>query len=434
MPARDSLPRPGLRGGNRSAARAGLWRLFHRSLGVLCAAWSMLAITLVPGAAVYAETTRGTAAHTFPDATILRVGPQRWLKTPSEAARLAKPGDTIEIDAGTYLNDYAVWQQENLTIRGIGGMAHMKSDTLIPNGKAIWIVSGDNTVIENIEFSGARVVDTNGAGIRHQGGDLTLRNTYFHHNEFSVLTGPYPEASLEVSSSRFYFQKREGTFSHGIYVGGLGRFTITGSHFKGTDRGHQIKSRALENHILYNRIEDVAGGNSSRLVDLPNCGLSYIIGNDMQQAATTENVDAIGYGAEGCETRTQQQHRLFVVNNTFINEAADGTLVRDHARGDVLVANNLIFGSGYVLVGRGAQHNNVTIRLSDRLSGSWAAPPDSTGIDAARALSDEEGVSLVPSREFKPPLGTAERPQYNTLDVGAHEAPASPRSGRDYGL
>ena len=248
MPARDSLPRPGLRGGNRSAARAGLWRLFHRSLGVLCAAWSMLAITLVPGAAVYAETTRGTAAHTFPDATILRVGPQRWLKTPSEAARLAKPGDTIEIDAGIYLNDYAVWQQENLTIRGIDGMAHMKSDTLIPNGKAIWIVSGDNTVIENIEFSGARVADTNGAGIRHQGGDLTLRNTYFHHNEFSVLTGPYPEASLEVSSSRFYFQKREGTFSHGIYVGGLGRFTITGSHFKGTDRGHQIKSRALENH------------------------------------------------------------------------------------------------------------------------------------------------------------------------------------------
>ena len=32
----------------------------------------------------------------------------------------------------------------------------------------------------------------------------------------------------------------------------------------GTDRGHQIKTRALENHILYNRIEDVRGGNSSR--------------------------------------------------------------------------------------------------------------------------------------------------------------------------
>jgi hypothetical protein len=138
-----------------------------------------------------------------------------------------------------------VWRQEDLTLRGVGGMAHLQSNTLIPNGKAIWIVSGNNTVIENVEFSGARVVDTNGAGIRHEGGDLTLRNTYFHHNEFSVLTGADPDASLDVIASRFYFQRREGTFSHGIYVGELGRFTITGSHFKGTDRGHQIKSRAL---------------------------------------------------------------------------------------------------------------------------------------------------------------------------------------------
>jgi len=105
---------------------------------------------------------------------ILHVGPGKALKTPSEAARLAKSGDTIEIDAGLYPNDYASWHQDNLTIRGVGGMAHLPSSGLIPNGKAIWIVSGDNMLIENVEFSGAQVVDTNGAGIRHEGGNLTL--------------------------------------------------------------------------------------------------------------------------------------------------------------------------------------------------------------------------------------------------------------------
>jgi parallel beta helix pectate lyase-like protein len=354
--------------------------------------------------------------------TILRVGPTRWLRTPSAAAQMARPGDTIEIDAGTYRNDYAEWRQDNLTIRGVGGMAHLQSNGLIPNGKAIWLISGNNTLVENVEFSGARVVDTNGAGIRHEGGNLTLRNTYFHHNEFSVLTGAFPDASLDVFSSRFHFQKRENTFSHGIYVGGLGRFTISGSHFTGTDRGHQIKSRALENHITYNRIEDVEGGTASRLIDLPNCGLSYIIGNDMAQAATTENIDAIGYGAEGCDNRTAQQHRLFVINNTFVNEAFAGALVRNHVAADVLVANNLRFGRGYFLIGEGVTEHNIALNLNARLPGSWEAPAGSAAIDSAIALSlREDGNYLVPTQQFNPPLGTAERPHDNALDTGSRE-------------
>ena len=69
-------------------------------------------------------------------------------------------------------------------------------------------------LIENIEFSGAAVRDTNGAGIRHEGGDLRLHNTFFHDNEFSMLTGKRPLASIEISSSRFWYQKRPLRHSH----------------------------------------------------------------------------------------------------------------------------------------------------------------------------------------------------------------------------
>ncbi|CAA0126372.1 Uncharacterised protein [Halioglobus japonicus] len=386
---------------------------------------SLLCILALPRMAIgpaNAESEQANVSLPVVSPTTLRVGPTRWLRTTADAAKIARPGDTIEIDAGLYTNDYAQWRQDNLTIRGVGGMAHFESSGMIPNGKAIWLISGNNTVVENVEFSGARVVDTNGAGIRHEGGDLTLRNTYFHHNEFSVLTGAFPEASLEVVDSRFHFQKREGTFSHGIYVGALGRFTISGSHFTGTDRGHQIKSRALENHILYNRIEDTEDGNSSRLIDLPNCGLSFIIGNDMAQAATTENSDAIGYGAEGCEDRTAQQQRLFVINNTFVNEAFAGALVRNHVAGDVLVANNLRFGQGYFLIGKGVAEHNVALNLNARQPGSWDAPVGSAAIDSAVALAVEEGDYLVPTKEFHSPLGTVERPKYRALDTGSRES------------
>lgn len=396
---------------DRRPVKTGLLQCLLSTLLTLCATTAL---------ALPASTTENT----------LQVGPSRSLKTPGAAAAIAKSGDTIEIDAGIYDNDYVSWRQDNLTIRGVGGMAHLRSSGLIPNGKAIWIVAGDDTLIENVEFSGAQVEDTNGAGIRHEGGDLTLRNMFFHHNEFSILTGAHPTASLEISSSRFWFQKREGTFSHGMYIGALQRFTLTGSHIKGTHRGHQIKSRAFENHILYNRIEDIPGGTSSRLLDLPNCGLSFIIGNDMHQAESTNNVDAIGYGAEGCKDRSNEQKRLFVINNTFVNEAWSGALAKNHARGDVQVSNNLVFGAGHFLMGRGNKRNNVRSNLNRRQPGSWAPQPGLSAIDLGIDLAPVTGISLRPSHVFKAPAGTARREITGPIDVGSREAKKPLGNGR----
>jgi hypothetical protein len=366
--------------------------------------------------------TRGSAIETTPGQRVWQVGPEHALKRPSEASKKAGNGDLVEIAAGTYSDDYAKWSQSDITIRGVGGMAHLKSIGLIPNRKGIWILKGNNVVIENVEFSGAAVKDGNGTGIRHEGGNLTLRNTFFHDNEFSILSGKRPGASIEVISSRFWFQKRKNRFSHGIYIGRARRFTLTGSHFKGTDQGHQIKSRALENYIFYNRIEDVPGGNSSRLIDLPNCGSSFIIGNDLHKAATAENLTAIGYGHEGCEGRAEAQKRLYAINNTLVNDATKGTFVANKGGIEAIVSNNLFYGSGKFLVGEGKSNNNVRARLDERGRGSWDAPPGSTAINGAANLSKVEGVSLTPDLEFAPPIGTQKRPRDGALDVGAREA------------
>ena len=332
-------------------------------------------------------------------------------------------GDVVEISTpAPTLSDHAKWRQSDITIRGVGGMAHLKSSGLIPNRKGIWIVKGNNVVIENVEFSGAAVKHGNGSGIRHEGGNLTLRNTFFHDNEFSILSGRLPDASIEVISSRFWFQTRKNRFSHGIYIGKIGRFTIIGSHFKGTDQGHQIKSRALENHIVYNRIEDVPGGNSSRLIDLPNCGSSFIIGNDLHKAATSENLTAIGYGHEGCNDRADAQKKLYAINNTLVNEARNGTFVDNKAGIEATVENNLLFGSGKFLVGKGKSDNNLRFGLEQRGKDSWQAPRGSTAINGAATLQAVEGVSLTPDLEFAPPIGTRKRPIDDALDTGSREA------------
>jgi len=66
---------------------------------------------------------------------VLRVGAARELKRPSAAAQIARDGDVIEIDAGIYAADAAVWRQHRLTIRGLGGRAQLRADGAHAEGK-----------------------------------------------------------------------------------------------------------------------------------------------------------------------------------------------------------------------------------------------------------------------------------------------------------
>src|SRR5262244_2595146 len=71
------------------------------------------------------------------------------------------------------------------------------------NGKAILIISGNNITVQNLEFSGAKVADENGAGIRYEGGNLTIRHSDFHDNEDGILGQGGPSNTLLIERSTF---------------------------------------------------------------------------------------------------------------------------------------------------------------------------------------------------------------------------------------
>src|SRR5947207_596984 len=100
----------------------------------------------------------------------LTVGAGQQYQTLAAAIAASAAGDTIQVQAGTYTNDWAN-VDHNLTIVGVGGYAHFVSDQDIPNGKGNLVVNA-NLTISNVEFSGARVGDLNGAGIRWESGNL----------------------------------------------------------------------------------------------------------------------------------------------------------------------------------------------------------------------------------------------------------------------
>lgn len=354
---------------------------------------------------------------------VLRVGPGQPLAKPSTAAEKARDGDVIEIAAGVYGEDVAVWRQNNLTIRGVGGLAHMRADGANAEGKGTWVIKGNNTTIENIEFSGSKVSDGNGAGIRLEGAGLTLRHCYFHDNQNGILSGGRAGSEVLIEHSEFARNGNGDGGTHNIYIGNEASFTLRYSYIHHAVVGHDVKSRAQQNYILYNRIMDEATGRSSYGIDLPNGGLSYVVGNLIQQGPDTENFTIISYGAEGLKHPTNE---LYVVNNTLVNDREQGgqfVAVKPEA-GTVKLINNLVIGRGEVLVGPGEQIKNLSGKktdLADPASFDYRLKPGVRAIDAGVDPGEAHGFSLRPEEEYVHRADKRPRPSAGALDAGAYE-------------
>ena len=249
-------------------------------------------------------------------AATLKVGPHQPFARPSQAIQAAKDGDTIEIDAGVYSGDVATVRANHLTIRGVGnGRAKLPAHGRDAGGKGIWVVTGSDLTVENIEFSGARVRDRNGAGIRPEGKNLTVRNCRFYDCENGILGG---NGEMLFEGCEFeHCGPVPNPATHSLYIGE--RCTkLVFRHNYSTDviEGHLLKSRAKESWLLYNRLTD-ENGTGSAVADFPNGGVVVVIGNVMHKGARGNNSRVIAYGMEGIK---HERNALYVVNNTMVYE------------------------------------------------------------------------------------------------------------------
>ena len=356
-------------------------------------------------------------------ATTLQVGPGRTYPVPSAAAAVAADGDVIEIDAGEYVGDVAFWTANNLTIRGVGGMAHLRAAGNHAGGKAIWVIQGDNTTVEYIEFSEASVPDENGAGIRQEGTHLTVRHCSCHDNENGILAGADASSDILIEHSEFARNGYGDGYSHNLYIGHVNSLTFRFNSTHHAIVGHAVKSRAFTNYILYNRIMDEADGFSSRLIDLPNGGTAVIIGNLLHQGASTSNSNMM---CHACEGATNPNQALSVVNNTFVNDRWTGTFVDNRSAATALVANNIFVGSGTAVVGPAVEQTNLGVATDpgfvDVSTYDYRLTAGASGaIDLGSDPGSADGFDLTPVAHYVHPLASELRPTLGELDIGAYE-------------
>ncbi|SDF17044.1 hypothetical protein SAMN05428966_11312 [Massilia sp. PDC64] len=289
-------------------------------------------------------------------AATLSVGPGKTYVAPCAAFAAAKDGDTIEIVGDwTYSGDTCAIARSNLTIRGVQGRPVIDAAERQFGNKGTWVVTGNNITVENVEMLGSKVMDGNGAALRLEGTNFTLRRAFIHDNENGILMGANRNSNVVIEHSEFGHNGHGDGQTHNLYIGNAKSLTFRYNYSHDANIGHNLKSRAMFNMIAYNRFSSTppgrpgstASGKPSYEIDLPNAGTSYIIGNVIEQPAINDNPNIVAYGEEGATNPGQD---LYVINNIFLNDFSSGTFlfISGKVSTPALIQNNVFAGPGTV--------------------------------------------------------------------------------------
>lgn len=372
-------------------------------------------------------------------AATLSVGPGKTYTTPCRAFAAAKSGDVIEIAGNTtYSGDVCAIYASNLTVRGVNGRPRIDAAGKNALGKGTWVVVGSNVTIDNVEMLGAKVPDRNGAALRLEGTNFTLRRAFLHSNENGILSGVNTASNIVIEYSEFGYNGNGTGQSHNLYIGNAGSLTFRYNFSHDANVGHNLKSRARINTIMYNRFSSTAAGQTgttptgkpSYEIDLPNAGTSYIIGNVIHQPSVHSNPNIIAYGEEGA---SNPGHDLYVVNNTFLNDDSsrgNGVLVGSGVTKKILLQNNIFAGTGTWSNQSGAVEKTNYRALApgfvNRAAFDLRPTANALVIDAGSAPgTSPAGVALAPTAQYKHAASGETRGIAGALDIGAYEAAAA---------
>jgi hypothetical protein len=262
-----------------SLARTSLARPPLRLLLLVAA----LAVAAIPVAAVVAQ---GGPAAAF---TVIETG-RSYASLQQAVDAIGGGRGTIVVAPGTY-RQCAVQNAGDVTyLASEPGTVTFERETC--QGKAALVLGGRSARVAGMTFRGMAVPDGNGAGIRLQGGDLTVAQSWFLDSQQGILTASDPAGTIVIDKSTFSGLgtcENEAGCAHSIYVGDYGRLRITRSRFERGTGGHYVKSRAARVEIASSSFDDSQGRGTNYMIDLPDGATGQITNNWFVQGADKEN-------------------------------------------------------------------------------------------------------------------------------------------------
>ena len=292
-------------------------------------------------------------------AETIAVGPNRVVKLPSDALKTADDGDIIAIDPGEYYDCLRV-RTSGITVEGTGPGVVLTDTTC--DGKAIIVAGADRLVLRNLVLQRARVADGNGAGIRAEGGSITIDKVQFLNNQAGLIAASLPDATILIRDSRF---DGSGTCdgprcAATISVNHLARLRIERSLITGTRGAHQIVSGAAATEIVGSRIEDGPKGSASFQLIMPDGGGLLLDGNTFQKGPHATNLRA-AILLDGSFPTTP-----IIRRNTFLNDTTRPVpFILNWSDNGPVLDTNTITPPGRDIASDGYLTNRATTLLRD---------------------------------------------------------------------
>ncbi|WP_095012203.1 hypothetical protein [Tsuneonella mangrovi] len=281
-------------------------RVPRRPSILLIGAIAAIAIAAIPTAALFAQ----NASAPF---TVVESG--RGYGSLQDAVDAIGAGSgTIAIAPGTY-KQCAVQEAGNITyLASQPGTAVLSGKAC--EDKAALVLGGQSARVAGLVFRDIAVPDHNGAGIRLEGGNLTVAQSWFLDSQQGILTGDDPNGTIVIDKSTFSGLGNcddDAGCAHSVYVGEYGHLRVTRTRFERGTGGHYLKSRAARIEVASCDFDDSAGHATNYMIDLPNGATGQITNNWFVQGRDKENYSA--FIAVSAENQGNPSGGLLVAGN-----------------------------------------------------------------------------------------------------------------------
>ena len=329
-------------------------------------------------------------------ATTFQVGATRELTTLNAVLPQLKPGDVVEVDAGTYHETARLalsgTPELPILIRGVGAeRATFDAENLDASGRGqiprgVFQIEGAYITLEHLEFKNARN-GQNAAGVRLLAStNAIIRDCAVNHCDMGVFGDDRETVLIENCDVGENGTPDFDGFSHNFYMQG-NRVVVRHCWIHDALFGQNFKSRAHYNELWFNHITasnegEIGFVDAKDHTDTPDSN-ALMVGNTVvsKPDRTGNGAKFVLFGSEmGPDDGGVHSGTLFLFNNTFV--AGSGRvrfITLDDPRADLVAMNNAFFGSDNVL--NPARAGEVSAR--GNLLPSGADLPDWSGIPAA---------------------------------------------------
>jgi hypothetical protein len=259
-----------------------------------------------------------------------------------EAKSAIKDGSQIYLKAGIYTQGLYL-KASNISIIGEKNVIF---DDAAVDGKAALVLTGNNVLVESIECQNIYVKDLNGACIRFEGKNLTVRGLYAHDSQSGIMTSHNYESFLHIEFSKFENLGGKATgrgYAHAIYAN-VDEFVFSDSQVLSVGKeGSGLKSRSRKT-IVENSILASLDAKDSRLIDVANYGELIIKNSILQQGNNSSNSQLIAYGLENRKNKFSV-NRIEISNNLFLLDRNKANVIISQKQAESIeIYDNTIIG------------------------------------------------------------------------------------------